>query len=172
MTLRAVLLLLAFLAAAPAAAQEQAFANRATELKERGSSEARTLATLDEGTPLTVLARSGGWTRVAAGGREGWVRVFHLRFPATAEASSGSTAEGLASGLTSALGFGRSRSQSATIATTGIRGLSPEELRQASPDTDELRRMHSFRADRAAAERFAREGRLTAVEVAYQEGSR
>src|SRR5690349_22476314 len=117
--------------AASAWAEEQAFTNRATELKDKAAPEAATLKALPENTELKVLQRNGGWTRVDAGGQQGWVRVFHLRFPATAQAASGG---GGLSGLTSALGFGRQKSQTTTIATTGIRGLSPEDLKNASPD--------------------------------------
>ena len=60
--------LLALLALA-AAAQEQAFTNRSTELKERGAADSATLASLPENTAVKVLARSGGWTRVEAGGK-------------------------------------------------------------------------------------------------------
>ena len=166
------LLAAAFLLAAAlaAGAQEQAFTNRSTDLKDRGAPDAATVRTLPENTEVKVLQRGGGWTRVDAGGQQGWVRVFHLRFPASAESAS-SSGGGLGT-LTSALGFGRQRSQQATIATTGVRGLSPEDLKNASPDAEALRRMQSFRADQAAAERFAREGKLSEVNIDYQEGGR
>jgi hypothetical protein len=116
-----------------------------------------------------VLARGGGWTQVDAGGQKGWVRVFHLRFPATASTSD--SGGGLLSGLSGALG-GRQRSQQAGIQTVGVRGLSPEELKNASPDAEALKRMQSFRSDAPGAERFAREGKLNAVTVDYDEGGR
>ena len=157
------LLAIAFLLglAASAWAQEQAFTNRSTELKDKAAPEAATLKTLPENTELKVLQRSGGWTRVDAGGQQGWVRVFHLRFPATTETSSGS---GLSS-LSSALGFGRQKSQTTTIATTGIRGLSPEDLKNASPDAAALAKAQSYRSDKPTAERYAREGKLATVKV-------
>ena len=144
-----------------ARADEQGFTNRATELKERAAAESTTLASLPENTPVKVLARGGGWTRVEANGRSGWVRVFHLRFPSTVESSS--TGGGLAS-LGSALGFGQSKQ--ATLATTGIRGLSTEDVKNASPDPEQLQRMQSFRADRPSAERFAREAKLAESRIA------
>ncbi len=152
-----------FVLLAPCAvlAQEQAFTNRATELKQAAAADAATVASLPENAPVKVLARAGGWTRVEAQGQSGWVRVFHLRFPSTVQTSSGG---GLAS-LGSALGIGRTRSQQATLATTGIRGLSTEELKNASPDGEALRRMQSYRADRASAERFAREARLAEARI-------
>jgi len=102
---------------------------------------------------------------VDAGGQQGWVRVFHLRFPATAQAAE--SGGGLGS-LTSALGFGKQRSQTTTIATTGIRGLSPEDLKNASPDAAALAKAQSYRADKPTAERFARDGKLSEVKVDYQ----
>jgi hypothetical protein len=164
MSLRALALCLFLGLAATAWAQEQAFTNRSTELK--SAPEGATVKTLGENTEVKVLQRSGGWTRVDAGGQQGWLRVFHLRFPATAEAAP-SSGGGLAS-LGSALGFGRQRAQTTTIATTGIRGLSPEDLKNASPDTAALAKAHSYRADKPTAERFARDGKLTAVKVDYQ----
>jgi hypothetical protein len=169
MSARTVLVVFLLALAPWAAAQEQAFTNRATDLKERAAAEASTLRNLPENTAVKVLQRSGGWTRVDAGGQQGWVRVFHLRFPASAEAGSSG---GALSGLGSALGFGRQRSQTTTIATTGIRGLSQEDLKNAAPDAAELQRMQSFRADQPSAERFAREGRLAATDVDVTESRR
>jgi hypothetical protein len=142
--------------------QEQAFTNRSTDLKDKASAEARTVATLPEKTAVKVLERGGGgWTRVDAGGQAGWVRVFHLRFPATIETSS--SGGGFLSGITG-LGGGRT-AQPTTIATTGIRGLSPEDLKNASPNTEALAKMQSYRSDKATAERFARDGKLAAVSI-------
>jgi hypothetical protein len=162
-------LLMAVLALLPllVQAQEQAFTNRATELKDRGGAEAKTVASLPENTSVKVVSRAGGWTKVEAGSQSGWVRAFHLRFPAVVQSSASG---GGMSSLTSALGFGRQKTQQATIATTGIRGLSPEDLKNANPDPEALRRMQSYRADRPAAERFARDGKLAAVQVDYPEG--
>lgn len=88
--IRRILALLAAFSALGVLAQEQAFTNRATELRERAASDARVLAPLAAETPVKVLARSSGWTQVQAGQQTGWVRVFHLRFPATVESSSSS----------------------------------------------------------------------------------
>lgn len=163
------LLLLIFLGlAVPAWAQGQAFTNRATDLKEQASAGSRTLDSLAANTELKVVARGSGWTRVEVGGKSGWVNVFHVRFPATASTESSGS---LLSGLSSAIG-GRPRSQQAGIQTVGVRGLTPEELKNASPDGESLRRMQSYAADKGAAERFAREGKLADVRIDYNEGAR
>lgn len=153
-----------------ALAQEQAFTNRATELRDRGAPDARTVATLSDGAAVKVLERGGGWTRVESGGQQGWVRVFHLRFPATAQTAAASSG-GFLGSVTSALSP-RETAKTATLATTGVRGLSPEDLKSASPDSAALAKLQGYRSDQASAERFAREGKLAAVSVADPEGAR
>jgi hypothetical protein len=159
------------LAAWAANAQEQAFTNRATELKDKASADARTVATLPENTAVKVLGRGGQWTQVEAEAQRGWLRVFHLRFPSAVETSS-SASGGALSGLTGVLGFGRQTAKPSTVATTGIRGLTAEDFANASPDTEALRRLQSFRADKGSAERFARDGKLVAQQIDYSEARR
>jgi hypothetical protein len=159
------------LASWAAVAQDQAFTNRSTDLKEKAAMDARTVATLPENTSVRVIGRGGQWTQVEAQAQRGWVRVFHLRFPSAVETSSGSGG-GAFSSLTGALGFGRQNQRTATVATTGIRGLTAEDFANASPDTEALKRLQSWRADRPAAERFARDGKLAAQNVDYSEGRR
>jgi len=154
--------------AASAWGQDQAFTNRATELKEKGDAQSKTVASLAENTAVKVLGRGGAYTQVEANGQKGWVRAFHLRFPATIEKSE--SGGGLSS-LTSIFGGSREQKQ-ATIGTTGIRGLSPEDLKNAAPDAAALAKAQSYRSDKPTAERFAREGKLADVKVDYQEGGR
>src|SRR5450432_2763771 len=104
MRLRKAFAILLVTFASVAGAQEQAFTNRSTELKDRGASDARTLATLPENTSVKVLARGGGWTRVEASGQAGWLNVFHLRFVATTDSSSSG---GFGSSVGSFFGGGR-----------------------------------------------------------------
>ena len=167
MTARLLLpLLVALLSlAGDALAQEPASTNRATELKERPAMDARTVAPLPADAPVKVLSRQGGWTQVEAGAQRGWVRAFHLRFQSTVEASSGG---GVGGSITSIFGFGsRDAPKTSKVATLGIRGLTPEDFKNASPDPAALRKMQSYRADKASAERFAREAKLAPVRVSY-----
>ncbi len=161
----------ALLAAGAASAQEQAFANRATELKDRPSFDGRTIAPVPDGTAVKVVSRQGGWTQVEVGANKGWIRVFHLRFPSTVETSSGGGSA--FSGLTSVFGFGGSKRgpETSKVATIGIRGLTPEDFKSASPDPAALKKLQSFRSDKASAERFAKEAKLAPVRVDYAKGS-
>jgi hypothetical protein len=170
MKLRAVIIAIALCTLPWAArAQDQAFTNRATELKADRSADSRVLATLSKDTAVKVLARGGEWTRVEAGGQSGWVRVFHLRYPAVAQTES-SSGNPLAA-VTSAMGLGKG-TQKASTGTLGVRGLDKAAVQSATPDAQALGKLQSLRADQAAAERFAREGKLNAVPVDYEGGGR
>jgi hypothetical protein len=169
MILRIAALIATLFLASAAWGQEQAFTNRSTELKDLGSPSGKTLATLAENTSVKVIARGGGWTKVDANGQQGWVNVFHLRFPASVEKSTSS-----GNPLTSITGFfgGNKQPQTATIATTGIRGLSPEDLKNANPDPAALAKAQGYRADKSSAERFAKDGKLATASVDYAQGGR
>jgi hypothetical protein len=147
-------------------AQDAATTNRATDLKERPSAEARTVAPLAADAPVKILARQGAWTQVEAGTQRGWVRAFHLRFQSTVETSSSG-----GSGITSFFGFGsRQAPTTSKVATLGIRGLTPDDFKNASPDPAALKKLQSWRADKASAERFAKEAKLAPVAIAYSGG--
>jgi hypothetical protein len=154
-------------AATSAFAQEAAFTNRATELKDKAALEAVVIVPLPAETPVKVLARSSGWTKVEVNGKTGWVRVFHLRFPATVEAGSSSSSGSFLGGLFAA----KPRQEGTKLATVGIRGLSEEDMKNASPNPEALKKMQAWRVDKASAERFAKDGKLVTASVGYGDES-
>ena len=139
---------------------EPATVIRATELKAEPASDATTVAQLAEKTPVDVLERKGGWTRVKAGGAQGWVKMLVLRYDATGGAKRGDT------GVAQAFNVARTGS-SGTQVTTGVRGLDEEQLAKAQPNPAELAKLSSFAADRSAATDYAAQGKLSAVTVPY-----
>jgi hypothetical protein len=143
---------------------QEAATNRATELRERPAADARALAPLPARTAVQVVGREGGWTQVLALEQRGWLPAFHIRFAAVVESAPASPM----AGLTSLLGVGGKRApETSKVATIGVRGLTREEFRAASPDLEALKRLQSFRASPEDAARFAREGGMTATVVAY-----
>jgi hypothetical protein len=159
-------LLLALACFSGAAAAQDAFTNRATELKTSPSPDAATVAPVPQETPVKVLGRQSGWTQIQAGDKSGWVRAFHLRFQSTvSESREGNSGGGLLGGL-----FGGSKRQTPKgTSTVGIRGLSTEELQGAAPNLEALARLQGLRADAPTAQRFAADGKLVAVKVDYVE---
>lgn len=148
-------LLLLLLLSLPAGAAQLGTVTRAADLRSTPFSDGKTIKTLAQGSRVEVLKRVGGWYQVKAGASEGWVRMWLLRFSSTAGA--GATARDSVAVLQS----GRAGS-TYTTATTGVRGLSEEELRNATPDPAALQKLESLATTPADARGFAHQAALKA----------
>lgn len=144
---------------------------RATELRAQAASDAAVVANLAEGSALQIVQRRGAWSEVrAADGKQGWVRMLHLRMggstatqPSTASnASTGGASLNALAGI-----LAPSRAGSSAVVTTGVRGLDEADLKNARPNPNELRRMQTFAANKPAGEDFGRRSRLNAQRVDY-----
>jgi hypothetical protein len=148
---------------------ESALTIRATDLQAQAQSDAATLATLPENTKVDVLRRVGAWDEVkTAAGQTGWVRMLNLRFDVN-NTSKPNGAAGSLNALSGLLSTGRT-SNTATV-TTGVRGLTEEDLKNAKANPAELEKMQRFAADKATAERFAQRTKLAATKVEYLQES-
>jgi hypothetical protein len=145
--------------AAPACAWQVAYTVRSTEIKQLPYSDATTVGTLGEKASVTVMSRQGGWVKINSDKGNGWVRMLSLRGDSTAK-KSGDT------GLQSLINVGRSGSSGITM-TTGIRGLSEEDLKNAHPNPGEFEKLKNYAADKAKAEKFARDGKLKTQQLDY-----
>ncbi len=144
---------------------EPALTVRAADLQAQAQSDAATLASLPENTKVEVLRRLGAWDEVkTATGQTGWVRMLNLRFDVNNTGKGGSTS-GTIGALSGLLSTGRT-SNTATV-TTGVRGLTEEDLKNANANPAELEKMQRFAADKPAAERFAQRSKLSAVKLEY-----
>ncbi|PKM44638.1 MAG: hypothetical protein CVV05_08755 [Gammaproteobacteria bacterium HGW-Gammaproteobacteria-1] len=145
-----------------AAQADPAHVIRATELKAKPFSDAATLAPLAVKSVVDVQAREGGWYKVKAGGKQGWVRMTTLRL------GDGSAKPG-DSGVGSALQFlntGRSGSSGVTVAT-GVRGLDAADITNAVPDPKAVAKLDTLAAPADDARRYAAEQKLKAQKIAY-----
>lgn len=142
------------------AAAETAITIKDTELKKEPFSDAPTLSTLPDKTTVEVLKRQGGWTQIKpATSNKGWVRMLNLRM------GNGTAKQG-DSGLGALFNVARSGSSGTTV-TTGVRGLSEEDLRNARPNPDELKRMQNHSVSPAEATRFASAAQLRKQSLEY-----
>jgi len=132
---------------------EPATVIRATELKNEPATDAPTVSELAENASVEALERRGGWTRVKAGGAEGWVKMLALRYGAPGSARQGET------GLSQLFNAARTGS-SGTQVTTGVRGLEAEQITNAQPNAAELKKMQGYASSRDAATKFAAQGKL------------
>src|SRR5215831_5768946 len=139
-------LLALLLLAAPAFAQETGFAVRDTEVKKEPFSDAQTVGTLAEKAQVKVLARQGGWMQVESGAVSGWVRMLSIRM--------NSSQSSFGSGLRSLFSVARTGSSGQTV-TTGVRGLDKEDIKNAKPNPEEVKKLAAFAASRSDAQKFA-----------------
>jgi len=139
-------LALLVLLAAPAFAQETGYAVRDTEIKKEPYSDAQTLGTLAEKAQVKVLDRQNGWMQIESGTQAGWVRMLAIRM------DTGSS--GFMSGFKSLFSVARTGSSGRAV-TTGVRGLDKEDIKNAKPNPEEVKKLASFAASRSDAEKFA-----------------
>lgn len=150
----------------PAAwAGESAYTIRSTELKAKPYTDAPTLTSLPPRSRVEVLGRQASWTHVKSTSFNGWVKMLNLRFDANGQSRRGDN--GL-SALFNVASTGRSNS----TVTTGIRGLSEEQLKNTKPNPQALQAAKRYAVSRSDAERFAAQGKLHAQSVDYLEGGK
>lgn len=155
----AVLLATWLVAIPPALAANPGTALKTDEIKAEPFRDAKTVGSLATGDPVEILEQQGGWFHVNSAKGKGWVRMLSVR-RGEARKRSGEAGEvfGLATGRA---GTGQ------VVATTGIRGLSEEDLKAAKYSETELKNVESFTTTRDAARKFAAEGKLVSRKVEY-----
>lgn len=161
-------LALAILLAAGAVSAESARTVRATELQAQSQSDAATLATLPENTRVNVLRRSGAWSEIKTiSGQTGWVRMLSLRFDDSVQ--QGSSGDNRASNPVGALNnlLSSGRVSGTATVTTGVRGLSEADLRNAQANPAELQKLQKFAVHKDAAQAFAQRTNLSPAQVDY-----
>jgi hypothetical protein len=149
--------------------------NTATKARETGTTrsavdlmatpyrDAKQAGQLPTNTTVNILERRGGWLRISAQGKSGWARLHQVRAGEGPEAKN--TGGGLAA-LKNVSQTGRSGSQG-IVATTGIRGLSAEELKSAKPNPKGVESMEAYRANDNTAREFARSAGLKEKDVPF-----
>ena len=112
-------------------------------------------------TRVEVLERRGAWVRVTAAEKDGWLRLHQVRL-GEGEAKQGS------SGFFALWNIGttgRSGTQG-IVATTGIRGMSADQIKDAKPDPEQEQKLNQYRATDAQAREHASAGGLEEKTVA------
>ena len=128
-------------------------------LRKEPYADAKTVGSLAKNDSVDILSKKGAWLQVKTKKSTGWVRLLSVKRGAAS--SSGSSVADVASGRT---GTGK------VVSTTGIRGLSAEELKAAKFNEDEIKRMESYAASSDDAQSFASAGGLSATKMTYLKG--
>ncbi|MEK7716190.1 MAG: SH3 domain-containing protein [Pseudomonadota bacterium] len=144
-------------------ARETGTTRSAVDLMATPYRDAKPAGQLPSNTTVDILERRGGWLRISAQGKTGWARLHQVRAGEGPEAKK--SGEGLAM-LRNVGKTGRSGSQG-IVATTGIRGLSAEELKSAQPNPKAVESMEASRASDTTARDFARSAGLKEKDVPF-----
>jgi hypothetical protein len=135
---------------------------KASELKDKPFIDAKTLVKLPTQTRVTILERNGGWYRIQAVKKSGWVRMLNVKVTAGAQnLGSGTDLTQAATLATGRAGTGN------VVSTSGLRGLSEEELRSAKPDYAQFDKLNGYGVDKASANNYAKSNGLTGRTVQY-----
>ena len=154
---------LALILAIGSAHSEPATLVRASELRAKPALDATVLATLPEKAQVDLQGNEGGWSKVkTADGKVGYVRLLNVR-PVGAGSSS-SSGTGLA-----ALGTAVKSGSTTSVATTGVKGVTKEDIEHATPNPAEVKQMDRYAANEADAKQSAKVGKLVAQNVALLE---
>ncbi len=147
---------------APSVFADAAIITRTTSLRNAPDVSAEPIAELEAGTAVKTTQRVSSWYQVnVSENQQGWVRLYHLRLEETEQKQSINNALG---DLFKNTGRGSTRSGGAT---TGIRGLSEEEIKAAKPDLEKLQALDEFAVNEHDAKRFAQDIDLKASKIAY-----
>jgi len=135
-----------------------------TDLKSEPFADAKTMASLPANSAVDVLKRQGGWMQVKpAGNSEGWVKMTALKLGGATANTKGDSGM---SALWNTAMQGRSGNTGVTVAT-GVRGLSPEDMKNAQPAPEQVKKLDSLAATRSQAESAAKSGKLSRQNVDY-----
>lgn len=158
--------------AVPAHAGEQGVAIRGGDLLARPFIDSEKAGVLAANQQVTVEARQGAWVRVNAGGKSGWVRMLNLRLQGPGGASAGAArADAVsrppsANALTTPAALLRTGSSGRTV-TTGVKGLDEEDIKNASPDYEQLAQLDGLGIDATVARANAQAEKLVENQVDY-----
>ena len=133
------------------AARESGITRSAVDLMATPYRDAKPAGQLPANTTVDILERRGGWMRISTKGKSGWAKLHQVRVGAGPEAKKSG---GLAV-LKNVSQTGRSGSQG-IVATTGIRGMSAEELKNAKPDPAAVKKVDGYSVTTSQAREYAK----------------
>lgn len=144
-----------------ALAAETGTALKADTLRVQPFADAKSSGALIKNEPLEILTKKGAWLQVKTKKNTGWVRLLSVKRTNTGNALKGTVAV-----ATGRAGTGK------VVSTTGIRGLSAEELKSAQFNEAEIKQLESLATSQAQAKQFAASGGLSANQTAYLKGAK
>lgn len=119
--------------------------------------DAKVTGSVTRGDSLEILKKQGAWLQVKTKKNTGWVRLLSVKRGTTTSGNQAAGALAVASGRA---GTGQ------VVSTTGVRGLSEQELKAAKFNETEAKTLESYTLTAEQGQQFAKAGNLKAVTFA------
>ena len=135
---------------------------KADTLRATPFADAKSVGTISKNDTVDILAKKGAWLQLKTKKSTGWVRLLSVK---RGGVSSSNQVKGLADVASGRAGTGK------VVSTTGIRGLSAEELKTAQFNETEMKKLESYTLTPNEGQKFATAGGLTASKIPYLTGA-
>jgi hypothetical protein len=116
--------------------------------------DAKVTGTFKRGDSLEILSKKGAWLQVKSKKNTGWVRLLSVKRGGT---NASNQVGGVLAAASGRAGTGQ------VVSTTGIRGLSAEELKAAKFNESEVKTLESYTQSAEQGRQFANAGNLKTV---------
>lgn len=139
-------------------AAETGSALKADVIRKEPYSDAKKAGEVARGENLQILGKKGAWLNIKTAKAGGWVRLLSVK---RGTGGSGGQIKGALAVASGRAGTGK------VVATTGVRGLNEEELKNAKYNEVEVKKLESFTITSSQAQQFAKSGGLKTVKFDY-----
>ena len=156
------ILLIGLISPVLALSGEVGTALKADAMRAEPFADAKTVGNFNKGESVDILNKKGAWLQVKTKKSTGWVRILSVK----RGGASSSSAKGVLDVASGRAGTGQ------VVSTTGIRGLSAEELKAAKFNEEEMKKMESHTLTPNEGQQYANAGGLNAVKIAYLKGAK
>jgi uncharacterized protein YgiM (DUF1202 family) len=130
---------------------ETGSALKADTLRKQPYADAATAGSIARGESVQILKKQGAWLQIKTKKTTGWVRLLSVKRGTSSGTNQTAGVLAVASGRA---GTGQ------VVATTGVRGLSEEELKAAKFNEAEISAMEGYTTSAESARKFASQGQL------------
>ena len=151
------LILLPTLALSTALAADLGVALKADKLLAEPFNDAKTVGNMLRGDNVEIITKKGPWLQIKAKKSTGWVRLLSVKRANSAVSNS----KGILDVASGRVGTGQ------VVSTTGVRGLSAEELKSAKFSEEEVKAMESYTEGAEQGKNFANAAQLQVTKMSY-----
>lgn len=138
-------------------AAETGTALKSDSLRKEPYADAKVAGSFQRGESIQILKKQGAWLQVKTKKSTGWVRLLSVKRGA---ATTGNQAAGVLAAASGRAGTGQ------VVSTTGIRGLSEEELKAAKFNETEVKTLEGYTLTADQGRQFADAGKLKPIAFA------